>query len=73
MSNVTSVQIISPDQAIELAEQYKSNDDENTRARGRAIDANDFSLRITHGSGQGVEPTGVMRGSGSLHDVGQMA
>jgi len=68
MSNVTSVQIISPDQARELAEQYKSNQDENVRARVRAIDANDCKLRITHGSGQGVESTGVMRGSASLHN-----
>jgi len=72
MSNVTSVQIISPDQARELAEQYKSNQDENVRARGRAIDAKDFKLRITHGSGQGVESVGVMRGSASLHDPDQV-
>ena len=72
MSNVTSVQIISPDQARELAEQYKSNQDENVRARVRAIDANAFKLRITHGSGQGVESVGVMRGSASLHDPGQV-
>jgi len=72
MSNFTSVHIVSPDQARELAEQYKSNQDEGVRARVRAIDANDFKLRITHGSGQGVESTGVVRGSARLHDPDQV-